>query len=578
MRQPEGTRPGLGLIAWRVLLFVALCLLTWRVVVLGLANRNLAQLIDGDPTAAQRVLNLVPGEARALYEDALALLPIDPTAAEARMVQAYQKNPTRAMPLISLADLARERGDSERGDALVEAAVRIDPSYDGVQRGAALYWFERGQFERGMGHLSMALVADAAANQDILQILLAFAEDPDARVALTPLATAAPPWWSSFFQYLSQQARDLESVRWLFEQRSQNATTPVPAEERQAFSARLLRDGLYEEAFDVWAQGLNAQELRHLGLLYNGDFELPLGKQDFDWVWQPLRQVQARTAATLGVGGERALQLSFRALQGRFQQLHQTLLLDPGTYRLAGKVRVDGLASEGGLRWTVTCLQPEEARTVLGESERFLGSENWRNFSLDFEVPQTCRLQQVGLESAGRLAFEQRISGEIWFDDLSINPTQGLSAAAKADLKARHRAALAAGDQGGEQGEGRAGDAGQGRGGGGDQAQSPLLKPHGGNPGRSPILEPGGGGPGMSPLREPGNGDQGRSPALEPGGLDSPDSAPGDQDQSATPPLEEIPGATLNARGQGPGESAPQAASPPRRLMREARKEFGAGD
>jgi len=552
MRRPDGSRPGLELITWRVLLFVALCLLTWRVVVLGLANRNLAQLTDGDPTAAQRVLNLVPDEARALYEDAMALLPMDPTVAEARMVQAYQKNPTRAMPLINLADLARQRGDLERGDALVEAAVRIDPSYDEVQRGAALYWFERGQFERGMSHLSMALVANAAANQDILQILLAFAEDPQARVALIPLATATPPWWSTFFQFLAQQARDLESVRWLFQQSSQNAATPMPAEQRQAFSARLLRDGLYGEAFDVWAQGLNAQQLNHLGLLYNGDFELPLGKEDFDWVWQPLRQVQARTAATLGVGGERALQLSFRALQGRFQQLHQTLLLDPGTYRLAGKVRVDGLASEGGLRWTVTCLQPEAARTVLGESERFLGSENWRNFSLDFEVPQACRLQQVRLESAGRLAFEQRISGEIWFDDLSINPTQGLSAAAKADLKARHQAGRAGGDQGGEQGEGRASAAVEDRGGGGDQAQSPVL--------------------------EPGSGVLDRSPILEPVGLDSTDSAPGNQDQSGTPPLEQRPGTTVTANGESPGEAAPPAANPPRRLMREGRKEFGAGD
>lgn len=83
------------------------------------------------------------------------------------------------------------------------------------------------------------------------------------------------------------------------------------------------------------------------------------------------------------------------------------------------------------------CLQPRQV--VLGESDRFLGSEKWRGFKLDFEVPEDCQLQEIRLESAGRVSLEQKISGEIWFDDLAVRRTTGLTAAARADGLARGR-------------------------------------------------------------------------------------------------------------------------------------------
>jgi hypothetical protein len=96
---------------------------------------------------------------------------------------------------------------------------------------------------------------------------------------------------------------------------------------------------------------------------------------------------------------------------------------------------------------------------VLGESERFLGSEKWRGFRLDFAVPADCRLQEIRLESAGKQGFEQRITGEIWFDDLAIRPTASLTAAARADALARgQEARTGAGDEDAASGDDGAGE------------------------------------------------------------------------------------------------------------------------
>lgn len=431
------TKTGAGVLAWRVLIILIAGFLAWRIVVSGLADHALEQLRKGDKAAAQRVLGLMPGQPDALYQEAMAQRLTDGAGAEVQLVQAYRQNPTRARPLMALADLALARGEVERADALVEAAVKLEPVNHAIHRSAAVFWLNRGQLERGLQHLSLALEAWPEPNQDLLDIFVRFAEDPEVRMALKPLAQNPPSWWPAFFQRLARRALNVEAVRFAYGLRALTSRTPVTPEERQAYIQRLLKESLITEAYLTWVNGLSAEDRNQMGLLHNGSFELPLGKEVFDWQWSPHRQVVARTAAAVGVAGERALQLIFRNQEGRFQHLHQAIYLEPGTYRLSGKVLLDSLTSQGGLRWTLRCLRPRQA--VLGESERFLGSEKWRGFKMDFEVPEGCQLQEVRLESAGRQGLEQRVGGEIWFDGLAIRRTIGLTAAARADGLARGR-------------------------------------------------------------------------------------------------------------------------------------------
>ncbi len=437
IREAELPRLGVGALAWRGLVILIAGFLAWRIIVSGLAGHALEQLRNGDTAAAQRVLSLMPGQPEALYQEAMALLPTDGAGAEVQLANAYRRNPARARPLMALADLALARDELERADALVEAAVKLEPANHAIHRGAAVFWLNRGQLELGLQHLSQTLEAWPEPNQDLLDIFVRFAEDPAIRIALKPLAQNPPPWWPAFFQRLALRALNVDAVRFAYGLRTLTSQTPVTPEERQAYIQRLVKESLITEAYLTWVNGLSPAERKHMGLLHNGSFELPLGKEVFDWQWSPHRQVVVRTAATVGVAGERALQLIFRGQKGRFQHLHQALYLDPGTYRLSGKVQLDSLTSQGGLRWTLRCLQPRQV--VLGESDRFLGSEKWRGFKLDFEVPEDCQLQEIRLESAGRVSLEQKISGEIWFDDLAVRRTTGLTAAARADGLARGR-------------------------------------------------------------------------------------------------------------------------------------------
>jgi hypothetical protein len=110
-----------------------------------------------------------------------------------------------------------------------------------------------------------------------------------------------------------------------------------------------------------------------------------------------------------------------------FQHVSQLLLLQPGQYRLHGQVRAVALTNERGMRWVISCV--EDRRKVLLETDRVTGSTPWTEFDAPFDVPddERCRAQEIRLVLAARIAAEQEVGGEIWYDGLQIERREGES-------------------------------------------------------------------------------------------------------------------------------------------------------
>lgn len=422
------------LTVWRIMLVLAALALSWQVVTHGLGRYYADRLTQGDEVAPEQVLVWTPGHPRALLERGLQMLPDTPEAGEELLARAYAANPADPRPLIVSAARLALAGDHERSDALIEIADALAPADPRWQQEIALYWDARQRPARALAHLSKVMEADPARRWELNRIWLNLAEQPEQRTLLLPYAMAPPNWWSGFLHFAAAEASSTETVRLLYNMRRQSTQAALTTEERSAYLARLKRDGLISEAYLVWLNGLSAAERSALGLLHNGSFELPLSHIGFGWHLRHPR-VEGASLATQGAVGSRALELRFRALDSRFEHLHQPLFLDPGTYRLTGRVRSERLKTLGGLRWRVRCQLP--TREVLGESRRVFGPDGWTPFAFDFEVPADCRYQELRLESAGQRGLELSIDGSIWFDDLAIRPTAGLDAAARADALMR---------------------------------------------------------------------------------------------------------------------------------------------
>lgn len=390
-------------------------LLGWRIVVTGLAE-HYAQ--SEDPAAAAGALRWREGHPQALYQQAEALLDREPAAAERLLRAAAWANPADARIYVTLAELWAA-DDNRRSAAipLAEIADALGPVSSPVLAYSADFWQAQGRLDRMVERWSLLLRTQPTVASALYPELLAIAQNPEQQALLRPLLENPPTWWEAFFAYAAHEAQQTDTVLFLYQQRLRGDQPPSEREQR-AYLDRLWRDARWPEAYEAWKNGLNERQRLELRYLYNGGFELLPTGVGFDWRIAAPRGVQVETTSTYGARGERALHVSFDGQRVRFNHVQQYLLLEPGRYRLQGRVRPDSLRAERGLRWMLRCVAEGP---LLAESERFLGSDEWRTFIVDFAVPEKgCPAQVLRLQLEGRAELDFEVQGGIWFDDLSI--------------------------------------------------------------------------------------------------------------------------------------------------------------
>lgn len=406
------------LILRRVLLAIVAVFLAWLVIVFGIGEYYLGRASKGDASAVEKAYAWNPRHPDALYRQSRAIEEDDPAGSKRLLQRSFAENPASSFPLLALADRAKEAGDRERADRLIEIAAELMPANPPIWIIAGNYWANAGNTPAALTHWSQAIEADLQTSEKVFPVLLELAEEPGTIGLLQSLTESPPSWWEHFFRYAIRQARELETVRTLYAFRRAAKGVSLTRNERHHYVRRLKQEGRITEAYLVWVNGLDKAERAYLGVINNRGFELEPTNTGFDWHIENTRRVTAALGITDGIEGRRALHLVFEHRKNYYRHVYQPLFLDPQVYRVRGKVRVDSLDSLGGLKWIVRCVLPQ--RRLLGESRRFLGSSEWREFSFEIRVPPACVAQEIRLVSAGRRPFEYEMTGDIWFDTVSM--------------------------------------------------------------------------------------------------------------------------------------------------------------
>jgi len=420
-----GASPGSSrLLLWRLALGAVALLLLWRMLVVGVSGHYVDRIEVEGEAAAQKALAWNPSHPEALRVAARRGLEADPAAAAVKAERALQFNPADARALLVLAYARLALGESEAADGHARQAARLMPAKASVRMGLTEYWLKREQPGEAVVQLDQALRIKPALGRELFPRLLQVAESAEARGLLLPLTQDPAPWWEAFFRHACRSAVSLETVTALTQMR-RSSEQSLSVGEREALVQRLLKERQWPAAYLAWVNGLEPGQRRYLGSVYNGGFEVEISNQGFDWQLPRIKGVSAARRHTYGIQGEQALQLVFSGRELRFRHLRQRLFLAPGSYRFQAKVRPEGLQGRGGLNWTVSCLEGRRAESSqvepLGRSERFLGSSDWRWSRFDFVVPATdCTAQELSLESLGRTAFDHKLEGEIWLDQVRI--------------------------------------------------------------------------------------------------------------------------------------------------------------
>ncbi|MFZ2627788.1 MAG: hypothetical protein WAX67_02780 [Rugosibacter sp.] len=405
-------------VRWLILAVIAIFLM-WRIVAVNLAD-YFAQ--DNSPEEAATALKWYSGHPQALFLlgawDTAAKN--DPAHVTRELKAAVRANPADGRNYAALARNEEAQNDLPAARLAMNVATLMSPRRTDVQSEAAVFWMRQGNIAEAMQHWNVVLTFDRGARAKLFPGLLRLAENPVALPAFTPLLQQPLVWWPEFLVYAAANAQQLATVRALFSLPAAESNAPTAAALR-TYLARLQGQGEWTEALLVWLNSLGKDQINNVGNLFNGGFEYPISNVGFDWISDPVGQVLVETASTYGSTGDRALHVVFRGPRVAYRHLRQYTLLPPGSYSFRGRVRPESLETERGVQWGVYCLD-KGTEIPLAASERFVGTDQWRYFAFQFNIPAAgCLAQVVRLELAGRVALEFEAKGGIWFDDLAVD-------------------------------------------------------------------------------------------------------------------------------------------------------------
>jgi hypothetical protein len=325
--------------------------------------------------------------------------------------------------------LAEVTGDPEQVRELMQKAVNRSR-----RESIALFWllndsYYRKDFEAALDQADILLRTRPELANYVFAYLALIAEDPTGVVPLIKKLAAGPSWRGPFFQALPRNMRQVNTPFLIMTALGKSGKPPHD-NELAPYLDFLINKNLHDLAYNIWLRFLPKNKVETLALIENGSFESNPSGLPFDWQIAPGINAIAELAS-FEPDGKWALHISFGTGRVRFPEVSEVVVLAPGHYHLEGKLRGTIIAKRG-LRWQLRCASG--ARTSLGETEMLVGQfQEWLIFSLEADVPPTkeCRGQMLRLFHDSRSASEELISGEVWFDELSLRRVSDLSEAAK---------------------------------------------------------------------------------------------------------------------------------------------------
>jgi tetratricopeptide (TPR) repeat protein len=380
----------------------------WRIVAIAGADR----WAHTDPAHALQWIPDHPQALLALAERQLAAGDVDAAAASARQLLAAAPLEGRAFRI--LAAITAGKGDAARALALYRIAERRSPRDTATRAWLFEHALRAGDYPAALAQVDALLRTSPKQGPVLLPMLARMAANPDFANALAQLLARRPPWRTPFLSTLQRSGDPRATDAVLSALRSEGG---LQGTEFDDWIATLIRQGRWNEAYARWAGTLDLAD-RGLPLIYNGGFSQPPGGRGFDWRVLRIPGVSIEFEPDDDAGGFVA-HATFRGRQVPQVNLEQPLLLAPGRYRFSARVRAASLRSERGLEWSVTCLGQ---RAPLAASGPIDGSFGWREVEMEIVVPEAgCPGQWLRLRNPVPAGSIQRVSGELWFDDVALH-------------------------------------------------------------------------------------------------------------------------------------------------------------
>lgn len=344
---------------------------------------------------------------------------VDLPAVRAWAESSFMNEPPNARALRILGQITDFTGNHASASKFMHAAASAS-----LHDWPAIGWlmiesFEAKDYQAAIYYANVMLRIRPELSSYVLPVLGQVAEDKVAAGLLETVLVSNPPWRDLLLQGLPQYVTD-ERIPLNLLLALKKSSQPPTTEDVNRYLGFLVQHKMYSLAYYTWLQFLSSEQLRNVGLLYNGSFDFASGGSPFDWVITQGAGVIVDIEPRPDKNGAHALVVNFQFGRVDYHSVTQLIMLTSGRYRFTGQYK-GNLIGPRGLRWRVACA--ESPTSPFAESQMIDGrASDWSDIELDFTVPNhDCSAQYLSLDLDARMPSEKFVTGSMWFDDLRIS-------------------------------------------------------------------------------------------------------------------------------------------------------------
>ncbi len=337
--------------------------------------------------------------------------------------RAVRLNPRSPYYKLDLASAFEMSGDNGNADRYFRAAQ------DGYPISAEVSWkygnflLRQQRLPEAYAQIHRALLVDPKLLS--LAVSRVWHSDPDVKLLLAQVLpdTAEADWQAIAYLSDAQQASAALTVwnRLIARKPSMDWTKVF------SLTDLLVAQEKFEEARTVWRQAIARDEATAPGysagsLVYDGGFEKDISGGGFGWRQKDVPGVDFSFDADEKHSGSRSARLTFDGTQNLlYSDLYQPVLVSPRTrYRFRGFLRTDQISTNSGIRFEI--VDPKNSQDVHVLTPNETGTETWTLEELDFTTGRHTQLIQIRVIRQPSERLDNKISGTVWIDDISVTP------------------------------------------------------------------------------------------------------------------------------------------------------------
>ncbi len=193
----------------------------------------------------------------------------------------------------------------------------------------------------------------------------------------------------------------------------------------------LINANKIDQALTVWGEyrrsfGLLGDPDSVASLIWNGSFELPVQDGGFDWRLGKADGTDVFIDQDVRRSGRASLSAQFDGTSNPEVYLASQIVpvTGGGQYLLMARVSTEALTTRNGIILEVA---GQGCRGLAKKTEPVTGSTPWKDLELDFTVPPECKAIKVGIKRERSDRFDNKISGDVWVDSVTLYPQSSTS-------------------------------------------------------------------------------------------------------------------------------------------------------